>query len=43
MGETEEISEYLDFGFYDMVWYKDNGGLSEDKKTFIINRIEHIF
>ena len=30
-GETEDISEYLDFGFYDMVWYKDNGGLSEEK------------
>ena len=27
-GETEDISEYLDFGFYDEVWYKDNGGLS---------------
>ena len=30
-GETEDISEYLDFGFYDMVWYKDDGGLSEEK------------
>ena len=27
-GETEDISEYLDFGFYDEVWYKDNGGLA---------------
>ena len=27
-GETEDISEYLDFGFYDRVWYKDNAGLS---------------
>ena len=27
-GETVDISEYLDFGFYDMVWYKDNSGLS---------------
>ena len=26
-GETEDISEYLDFGFYDRVWYKDNAGL----------------
>ena len=26
-GETEDISEYLDFGFYDKVWYKDNAGL----------------
>ena len=22
------MSEYLDFGFYDQVWYKDNAGLS---------------
>ena len=27
MGETEDISEYLDFGFYDRIWYKDNAGL----------------
>ena len=27
-GETADISEYLDFGFYDEVWYKDNAGLS---------------
>ena len=27
-GETPDISEYLDFGFYDQVWYKDNAGLS---------------
>ena len=27
-GETSDISEYLDFGFYDQVWYKDNAGLS---------------
>ena len=27
-GETTDISEYLDFGFYDPVWYKDNAGLS---------------
>ena len=25
-GETMDISEYLDFGFYDEVWYKDNAG-----------------
>jgi hypothetical protein len=27
-GETCDISEYLDFGFYNQVWYKDNAGLS---------------
>ena len=26
-GETPDISEYLDFGFYDQVWYKDNACL----------------
>ena len=27
-GETPDISEYLDFGFYDRCWYHDNAGLS---------------
>jgi hypothetical protein len=27
-GETADISECLDFGFYDEVWYKDNAGSS---------------
>jgi hypothetical protein len=26
-GETVDISEYLDFGFYDHVSYKENAGL----------------
>ena len=30
-GETVDISEYLDFGFYDPVWYKDNAGLSPEQ------------
>ena len=29
-GETPDISEYLDFGFYNWVWYKDNAGLGEN-------------
>jgi hypothetical protein len=29
-GETPNISEYLDFSFYDWVWYKDNAGLGEN-------------
>jgi hypothetical protein len=28
-GETPDISKYLDFGFYDWIWYKDNAGLGE--------------
>jgi hypothetical protein len=30
-GETPDILEYLDFGFYDWVWYKDNAGLGKNK------------
>jgi hypothetical protein len=30
-GETPDISEYLDFGFYDWVWYKENAGLGPIK------------
>jgi hypothetical protein len=29
--ESVDISEYLDFGFYDWVWYKENAGLGETK------------
>ena len=28
-GETADISEYLDIGFYDRVWYHANAGLGE--------------
>ena len=27
-GETVDIFEYFDFGFYDKLWFKDNSGLS---------------
>ena len=30
-GETQEITEYLDFTFYDWCWYNDNTGLGETK------------
>ena len=30
-GETPDISEYLDFGFYDWCWYHENAGLGEIK------------
>ena len=30
-GETPDISEYTDFGFYDWVLYRDNAGLGETK------------
>ena len=28
-GETEDISDYIDFGFYDWVWFHENAGLGE--------------
>ena len=28
-GETEDIQDYLDFGFYDRVWFHENSGLGE--------------
>ena len=30
-GETPDISKYLDFGFYDQVWLKEDAGLGEIK------------
>jgi hypothetical protein len=30
-GETPDISEYLDFGFYEFVWFKENAGLGENQ------------
>ena len=31
VGDTIDISNYLEFGFYDRVWYRDNAGLGETK------------
>ena len=28
-GETEDISDYLEFGFYDRTWFHENSGLGE--------------
>jgi hypothetical protein len=30
-GETINIPEYLDFGFYNWVWFRENAGLGETK------------
>ena len=30
-GETPEISEYVDFSFYDWCWYRENAGMGETK------------
>jgi hypothetical protein len=29
-GETPDISEYLDFSFYDWVWFKENAGVGDN-------------
>ena len=29
--DTSAISHYLDFGFYDRVWFKEDAGLRETK------------
>ena len=31
LGETPDISQYLDFGWYNWVWYKENAGLDVPK------------
>jgi hypothetical protein len=31
VGDTVDISNYLEFGFYDRVWYRDNAGLGVQK------------
>ena len=33
-GETPEISKYIDFGFYDPCWYKENAGMGETKMSW---------
>ena len=30
-GETPDISEYLDFGFYERVWFREHAGLGPTK------------
>ena len=29
-GETPDISEYLDFSFYDRIWYRDYAGVDDN-------------
>ena len=39
-GDTNYTSEYLDFGFYDHVWYIDNTGLEERQPGRLLG-VEH--
>ena len=41
-GETPEISEYLDFTFYDWWWYNDNAGLGETKLVRWLGVSHHV-
>ena len=33
-GDTSEIFEYLDFGFYEQIWFKENTGVSPFEPFF---------
>ena len=41
-GETPDISQYLDFGFYDRVWFKEDAGLGETELIRFIGVSHHI-
>ena len=41
-GETPDISEYLDFSFYDWCWYNDNAGLEETKLGHWLGVSHHV-
>ena len=41
-GETPDISEYLDFSFYDLCWYNDNAGLGETKLGWWLGVSHHV-
>ena len=35
-GETPDISQYLDFGLYDQVWFKEYAGLGKTKLAIFL-------
>jgi hypothetical protein len=41
-GETPDISQYLDFGFYDRVWFKEDAGLGEIKLGRFLGVSHHV-
>ena len=41
-GETPDISQYLDYGFYDRVWFKEYAGLVETKLEIFLVVSHHI-
>ena len=42
MGKTPDISEYIDFGFYDWVMYKKHAGLGETTISRFLGAAEGI-
>ena len=41
-GEKTDISQYLDFGFYNRVWLKEDAGLGETKLGRFLEVYHHI-
>ena len=41
-GETPDISQYLDFGLYDRLWFKEDAGLGETKLGRFLGVSHHI-
>ena len=41
-GETPDISQYLDFGFYDIVWFEEDAGLGETKLGRFLGVSHHV-
>ena len=41
-GDTPYISQYLDFGFYNRVWFKKDAGLGETKLGRFLGVSHHI-
>ena len=41
-GETPDISQYLDFGFYDRVWFKEDAGPGETKLGRYLGVSRHV-
>ena len=41
-GETPDISQYLDFGLYNRIWFKEYAGLGETKLWRFLETSHHI-
>ena len=41
-GDTQDKYQYLDFGFYDWVWFKEDAGLGQTKPGKLLGVSHHI-